>query len=197
MSAITDKMKVRTDDDGNLIKDNKNDIKSIQKEIDILTDKSKTLQIEVNDFKELIEKGDIGPAKQQNKKSQEQLDQLDKDIFEMREKVMEVDNLKAKIDKLQTASEAAEKKFQGKEFATSEIVDGKIAAVYEKLKKDNQMVWNETISLAEKQFNEKGIQETMNLLPSSIQGKNELKNTIGVLDNTYKDDKQNQGVNDQ
>ena len=197
MSAITDKMKVRTDDDGNLIKDNKNDIKSIQKEIDILTDKSKTLQIEVNDFKELIEKGDIGPAKQQNKKSQEQLDQLDKDIFEMREKVMEVDNLKAKIDKLQTASEAAEKKFQGKEFATSEIVDGKIAAVYEKLKKDNQMVWNETISLAEKQFNEKGIQETMNLLPSSIQDKNELKNTIGVLDNTYKDDKQNQGVNDQ
>lgn len=110
---------------------------------------------------------------------------------------MEVDNLKVKIDKLQTASEAAEKKFQGKEFATSEIVDGKIAAVYEKLKKDNQMVWNETISLAEKQFNEKGIQETMNLLPSSIQGKNELKNTIGVLDNTYKDDKQNQGVNDQ
>jgi uncharacterized iron-regulated protein len=69
MSAITDKLKVRTDDDGNLIKDNKNDIKSIQKEIDILTDKSKTLQIEVNDFKELIEKGDIGPAKQQNKKS--------------------------------------------------------------------------------------------------------------------------------
>lgn len=47
-------------------------------------------------------------------------------------------------------------------------MDGKIAAVYEKLKKDNQMVWNETISLAEKQFNEKGIQETMNLLPSSI-----------------------------
>lgn len=111
MSGITDKLKVRTDDDGNLIKDNKNDIKSIQKEIDILTDKSKTLQIEVNDFKELIEKGDIGPAKQQNKKSQEQLDQLDKDIFEMREKVMEVDNLKATIDKLQTASEAAEKKF--------------------------------------------------------------------------------------
>jgi hypothetical protein len=29
----------------------------------------------------------------------------------MREKVMEVDNLKVKIDKLQTASEAAEKKF--------------------------------------------------------------------------------------
>ena len=51
------------------------------------------------------------------------------------------------------------------------------------------MVWNETIALAEKQFNEKGIQETMNLLPSSIQGKNELRNTIGVLDNTYKDDK--------
>lgn len=197
MSAITDKLKVRTDDDGNLIKDNKADIKTIQKEIDILTDKSKTLQIEVNDFKELIEKGEIGPAKQQNKKSQEQLEQLDKDIFEMREKIMEVDNLKAKIDKLQTSSEENEKKFQGKEFATQEIVDGKIAAVYEKLKKDNQMVWNETISLAEKQFNEKGIQETMNLLPSSIQGKNELKNTIGVLDNTYKDDKQNQGVNDQ
>lgn len=197
MSAITDKLKVRTDDDGNLIKDNKADIKTIQKEIDILTDKSKTLQIEVNDFKELIEKGEIGPAKQANKKSQEQMEQLDKDMFEVREKIMEVDNLKAQIDKLKTTSEENEKKFQGKEFATQEVVDGKIAAVYEKLKKDNQMVWNETISLAEKQFNEKGIQETMNLLPSSIQGKNELKNTIGVLDNTYKDDKQNQGVNDQ
>lgn len=117
------------------------------------------------------------------------MDQLDKDIFEMREKLMEVDTLKAKVEKLQTVSEENEKKFQGKEFATQEIVDGKITAVYEKLKKDNQMVWNETISLAEKQFNEKGIQETMDLLPSSIQGKNELRNTIGVLDNTYKDDK--------
>lgn len=46
------------------------------------------------------------------------MEQLDKDIFEMREKIMEVDNLKAKIDKLQTSSEENEKKFQGKEFAT-------------------------------------------------------------------------------
>lgn len=68
MSAITDKLKVRTDDDGNLIKDNKADIKTLQKEIDILTDKSKTLQIEVNDFKEMIEKGEIGPAKKQESK---------------------------------------------------------------------------------------------------------------------------------
>ena len=137
MNAVTDKLRVKTDDDGNLIKDNKADIKSLQKEIDILTDKSKTLQIEVNDFKELIEKGEIGPAKQQNKKSQDQLEQLDKDVFEIREKVLEVDNLKAKVEKLATVSEENEKKLQGKEFVTSEVVDGKIAAVYEKLKKDN------------------------------------------------------------
>ena len=46
------------------------------------------------------------------------MEQLDKDMFEVREKIMEVDNLKAQIDKLKTTSEENEKKFQGKEFAT-------------------------------------------------------------------------------
>ena len=46
------------------------------------------------------------------------MEQLDKDMFEVREKIMEVDNLKAQIDKLKTTSEENVKKFQGKEFAT-------------------------------------------------------------------------------
>ena len=32
------------------------------------------------------------------------------------------------------------------------------------------MIWKDSLTLAEKQFNEKGIQETMNLLPTSLQG---------------------------
>jgi hypothetical protein len=50
------------------------------------------------------------------------------------------------------------------------MVDGKILNVLEKLKNENQMIWKDSLTLAEKQFSEKGIQETMNLLPTSLQG---------------------------
>ena len=55
-----------------------------------------------------------------------------------------------------------------KDKATLEQVDTKIHSVMEKLKNENQMIWKDSIILAEKQFSEKGIQETMNLLPTSL-----------------------------
>lgn len=48
------------------------------------------------------------------------------------------------------------------------MVDSKIKNVLEHLKNENQMIWKDSLTLAEKQFNEKGIQETMNLLPTSL-----------------------------
>ena len=77
---------------------------------------------------------------------------------------------------------------QNKNYATTDAVDGKIQMVLEKLKNDNQLIWKESIELAEKQFNEKGIRETMDLLPTNLQGLKELKSTINILDNTYKND---------
>jgi hypothetical protein len=42
-------------------------------------------------------------------------------------------------------------------FATVAQVDGKVKAVLEKLKNENQLMWKETVNIAEKTFNEKGI----------------------------------------
>lgn len=80
-------------------------------------------------------------------------------------------------------------KSKDKVFATVEMVDTKITHVLEKLKNENQMIWKDSLTLAEKQFSEKGIQETMQLLPTSLQGITQLKSTINILDDTYKDGK--------
>ena len=53
-------------------------------------------------------------------------------------------------------------------FATMSQVDGKVKAVLEKLKNENQMMWKETVNIAEKTFNEKGIQQSMDLMPMSL-----------------------------
>lgn len=75
------------------------------------------------------------------------------------------------------------------------MVESKIQNVFEKLKNENQMIWKDSLTLAEKQFNEKGIQETMDLLPTSLQGISQLKATINIIDDTYKDGKTDESAN--
>ena len=70
----------------------------------------------------------------------------------------------------QTQDKDKENKSNEKVFTTVDMVDSKIQNVLEKLKNENQMIWKDSLTLAEKQFNEKGIQETMKLLPTSLQG---------------------------
>jgi len=43
-----------------------------------------------------------------------------------------------------------------------------MAALLEKLKNDNQLIWKETVTLAEKQFSQKGISDTMDMMPSTL-----------------------------
>jgi hypothetical protein len=38
----------------------------------------------------------------------------------------------------------------------------------EKLKNDNQMIWQDSVKQAQDTFNSKGIQDTMNLMPNSL-----------------------------
>ena len=96
------------------------------------------------------------------------------------------------IDKLQKM--VAELETKNKEnvqrdttFATVAQVDGKMKAVLEKLKNENQMMWKETVNIAEKTFSEKGISDSMNLMPMSLQGVTQLKTTINILDEKYGD----------
>ena len=70
-------------------------------------------------------------------------------------------------------------------FATMSQVDGKVKAVLEKLKNENQIMWKETVNIAEKTFNEKGISQSMDLMPISLQGVTQLKTTINILDEKY------------
>ena len=60
-------------------------------------------------------------------------------------------------------------------------------AIIEKLKNENQMMWKETVNIAEKTFSEKGISDSMNLMPMSLQGVTQLKTTINILDEKYGD----------
>lgn len=62
-----------------------------------------------------------------------------------------------------------------------------IMASNEQLKQANQDTWRQTVKAAEQVFNEKGISETMDLMPS-MQGVAQLKTTINTLANDYKDD---------
>jgi hypothetical protein len=55
-------------------------------------------------------------------------------------------------------------------------------AMLEKLKNDNNLMWKETVTAAQKAFSEKGIQDNMDLMPKSLQGIQQLKSTISILE---------------
>lgn len=62
-----------------------------------------------------------------------------------------------------------------------EMMDRKIDKVYERIRNDNWIIWKESIKLAEKEFNEGGIQKTIDLLPKVVYDKNDLKRQINTL----------------
>jgi hypothetical protein len=44
------------------------------------------------------------------------------------------------------------------------------------------MLWKETVKMAEKTFSEKGITDSMDLMPGVLQGVSQLKTTINTLE---------------
>lgn len=55
----------------------------------------------------------------------------------------------------------------------------------EKLKNDNQLIWQDSVRKAQQVFNSSGIQEAMDLMPGSLQGVSQLKSTINILEDQY------------
>lgn len=49
-----------------------------------------------------------------------------------------------------------------------EQVDGKIQTILEKLKKENQTLWSDTVRQAEMVFSNKGISDVLDLMPDSL-----------------------------
>jgi hypothetical protein len=62
-----------------------------------------------------------------------------------------------------------------------ETLDGKIQSAFEKLRNDNLFIWKQSIELAQKEFTEKGVGQTMNMLPKTILDKTDLKRTVNSL----------------
>ena len=118
------------------------------------------MKVEVNDLKELIERGDIGLGEDSG------MAKLEREIEEI---------------KLNGAGRADDEANQ----ATTEAVDRKIKDMLEQLKENNQVIWKGTVEKAEKVFNLQGIEDTLDLMPDVLQGKNQLKTTINILDDRY------------
>ena len=62
-----------------------------------------------------------------------------------------------------------------------EIMDSKVQQAYERLRNDNWVIWKESLKLAEKEFSERGIKETMEFLPKVVYDKEDLKREINTL----------------
>jgi uncharacterized protein (UPF0335 family) len=116
-------------------------------------------------LKELIEKGGKG---------------MSKEVQEALDSYLE------KIEKLEQEMKQTAKKKEGDDdyfqYVTVDQVDGKMQSMLEKLKNDNQLLWKETVKMAEKTFSEKGITDSMDLMPGVLQGVSQLKTTINTLE---------------
>jgi hypothetical protein len=63
----------------------------------------------------------------------------------------------------------------------AELMDAKVHNAFEKLRGDNLYIWKQSIELAEKEFNTKGVTQTMNFLPKVLLDRNDLKRTVNSL----------------
>jgi len=160
------------DEEGNVIAQNKSknesEIQSNQADIAKLENATAELRVELNEFKEQMERGGAS-----SKETGELVSKHSEDIS----------RLEKLVEELEGKGKDASK--QHDSFASMSQVDGKIKSVLEKLKNDNQMMWKETVNMAEKTFNEKGISQNMELMPSVLQGVTQLKTTINILEDKY------------
>lgn len=60
-------------------------------------------------------------------------------------------------------------------------MDRKIQAAFEQLRNDNQYIWKQSLQLAEKEFSQKGVGDTMDFLPKLLMSKEDLKRQVNTL----------------
>lgn len=111
-----------------------------------LKEKAKTLQVEINEFKEQRDKKAVTDSAVKPESIKTLEDQL-KTVGE------KADKISAQVKELEDFKKTAlEKDIKNKDkvFTTVDMVDGKILSVYEKLKNENQMIWKDSLLLAEK-----------------------------------------------
>lgn len=109
-----------------------------------------------------------------------------KDIYEKLNLLMkgfkETDNvIKDKFEAFLKDSSSSKEVEEERKKKTDEAVDGKIQNAFEQLRTDNLYIWKQSLEMAQKEFSEKGVGETMNFLPKTLLDRNDLKRTVNSL----------------
>ena len=109
-----------------------------------------------------------------------------KDIYEKLNKLMsgsaDTENVsKEKLEKLLKDNDSNKEVDEQKQKKLEELMDGKVTNAFEKLRNDNLYIWKQSLELAQNEFNEKGVAQTMSFLPKVLLDKNDLKRTVNSL----------------
>jgi chromosome segregation ATPase len=133
MQIIQDKVKLQIDEEGNILAEKtkqESQLKKLDENMTAVMDQTETLKLEFNDLKESINRGDVGSAGT-NEETQAKINKLN----------TKVDDLEEASAKYANEIKAIGSKDKSDEdyitYATVDQVDGKMAALLEKLKNDN------------------------------------------------------------
>lgn len=89
MNAITDRLKIHMDEEGNVIAQNKSKVESdlarTKEDVISLTSDAKKMRLELNDLKEVLEKGDNIKQAEAMKQQDEKLKVMEKSLAELKE----------------------------------------------------------------------------------------------------------------
>ncbi len=88
------------------------------------------------------------------------------------------DSLQKALATGQSSSPALE---EMRKKAMNEQLDTKIQNAFEQLRNDNLFIWKQSLELAQKEFTEKGVSQTMNMLPKTLLDRGDLKRTVNSL----------------
>lgn len=85
------------------------------------------------------------------------------------------------VDVISRGPKLSEEQQQHENEKMNEFMDAKVDAAFERLRGDNLYIWKQSLQLAEKEFSQKGVGQTMNFLPKLIIDSHGLKRTINSL----------------
>ena len=108
------------------------------------------MQATLND---IVERGGIksdGDAAITQTVKSEHIKELEDQVKALNDKSELISSQIKDLEEFKTTTQEESAKSKDKVYTTVEMVDGKIQNVLEKLKNDNQMIWKDSITLAEK-----------------------------------------------
>lgn len=143
ITTLQAQLKIKLDGEGKVSSaaaESPEEVAQLRDQIMALQEETKTLRVEINDLHER-------PAGANQ--------EIPDDITQ---KLQQIERMSAQIEELrEVVNKPKDKDDEYFTFATVDQVDGKIQAMLEALKLDNQVLWKETVKLAEERFSTGGV----------------------------------------